>query len=342
MHQALFWKRQANSLVLCELCPRECKLSEGQLGACGVRKVVEGKLYAMTYAHPCSLAVDPVEKKPLFHFHPGEPIFSLATIGCNLFCSFCQNWQISKRKWDVKKEEEEKYEENERGTEVSPAQIIKLAKERGCRLIAFTYTEPTIYYEYMLDIAKLAKKEGMECVIVSNGYINDEPLQKLIPFISAANIDLKGGKDFYKKVCKVPDHEPIKKTIIALKRGGVHVEVTTLIIPGENDTDKEIEERAMWLAKNAGKDTPLHFSAFHPDYKMQKKEETKKATLLRAKEIAKRHLDYVYIGNVAGVDNNTYCATCDELVIERTRYAGVSLLKNGACPKCKTALPGRF
>jgi len=336
MQEALFWKgRQANDgrqEVICELCPRLCVLKEGQLGGCGVRKVISGKLYAMTYAKPCAMHVDPVEKKPLFHFHPGESIFSLATIGCNLFCDFCQNWQISKGRWDSAHDE----------PEVPPKEIVRLAEDAGCRLIAFTYTEPTIFYEYMADIATLAKKKGMECAIVSNGYINEEPLRQLIPLISAANIDLKGSKEFYRKVCKVPDYEYIKRTIVALKKGGVHVEVTNLLIPGANDSDEEIEQLAKWLSENAGRDTPLHFSAFHPDYKMLGRESTPAKTLLKARAIAKKYLDYVYVGNVGGLDNHTYCPECNAVVIERKFYEGVPKLKDGKCQKCGHLVPGKF
>lgn len=328
---AQFWKKRGARIV-CELCPRRCVLSEGQLGACGVRKVVDGTLRALTYGRPCALNVDPVEKKPLFHFYPGEPIFSLATIGCNLFCDFCQNWQISTARADALVDEKV----------VSPAGIVRLAREAGCRLIAFTYTEPTIYYEYMLDIAKLAKKAGVECVIVSNGYINPAPLAKLSPLLSAANIDLKGGPDFYRRRSKVPDPQPILDTIIALKKAGVHVEVTTLLIPGENDGDEEVEERARWIAEHAGRETPYHLSAFHPDHKLRDKPATPPATLLRARDLARKHLAHVYLGNVFldPGENDTRCPACGALCIERPR--GILHLKNGCCPACGHRLSGRF
>ncbi len=331
MHEALHWKADGETIT-CELCPRLCVLKDEQIGACGVRQVRDGKLYAMTYAKPCAIHVDPVEKKPLYHFYPGEPILSLATIGCNLFCDFCQNWQISKERYDDMFDQEE----------VSPEKIIQMTKDAGCRLIAFTYTEPTVYYEYMLDIAKLAKKEGMECVIVSNGYISEKPLKELIPYISAANIDMKGTKEFYKKRCKVPDYEFIRKTILTLKGAGVHVEMTNLIIPEENDSDEEIEKMAQWVAENVGKDTPLHFSAFHPDYKMMDTPHTPPATLMKARKIAAKHVDYIYLGNITGADNDTICPKCGELCIERPVYGGTSHLKNGECPKCGLEINGRF
>ncbi len=332
MKEALFWKKRDDGSVVCELCPRRCVLREGQLGGCGTRGVKDGTLYALTYAKPCAIHVDPVEKKPLFHFYPGEPILSLATVGCNLFCDFCQNWEISKRRAEALGQEED----------VPPERIVALAEEAGCRLIAFTYTEPTVFYEYMLAIATLAKKRKMECAIVSNGYIEEAPLQKLIPLIAAANIDLKGSKEFYRKRCKVPDHERIKKTVVALKDGGVHVEITNLLIPGENDSDEEIERLAKWIAANVGKGTPLHFSAFHPDYKMLNAGSTPVRTLLRARGIAKRHLDFVYLGNVPGLENGTRCPGCDALLVDRSQHAGVSFLEDGRCPTCKRPLPGRF
>jgi len=332
MHEALFWKRRDKEHIVCELCPRRCVLKEEQVGACGVRQVKKGKLFAMTYGKPCAIHVDPVEKKPLFHFYPGEPILSIATIGCNLFCDFCQNWQISKeRRLELLDEQD-----------VSPKEIILLAKKAACRLIAFTYTEPTIYYEYMLDIAKLAKKEQMECVIVSNGYISEAPLKQLIPYLSAANIDLKGDKNFYRKRCKVPDYEFIKKNIKTLKAAGVHVELTNLMIPGENDSKEEIETLVRWVVENVGKDTPLHFSAFHPDYKMTETPPTPSKTLLQARKIAKEELDFVYLGNVSGVDNDTSCPGCGACCIERTSYQGKSRLKGNKCPECGKPIAGRF
>lgn len=336
MKRALFWTARKDatgaSEAICELCPRRCVLHEGQTGACGVRQVRDGKLFAMTYGKPCALHVDPVEKKPLFHFYPGERIFSLATIGCNLFCDFCQNWQISTAKLEELDDDEE----------MTPKEIIRLAKEAGCRLIAFTYTEPTVFYEYMLDIAKLAKKAKMECAIVSNGYIEEAPLRQLIPFISAANIDLKGSKEFYRKRCKVPDYDPIRRTIATLKAAGVHVEVTTLIIPGENDADGEVERRARWIAENVGKTTPLHLSAFRGEHKMRETPSTCAETLLTARDLSRKHLDFVYLGNVHGADNDTRCPGCGAVVIARPRYAGHPTLTNGRCPACSRELPGRF
>lgn len=331
MREAKYWRKRGEKVV-CELCPRFCVLGEGQIGACGVRQVRHGKLYALTFGRPCALHVDPVEKKPLFHFYPGEPILSLATIGCNLFCDFCQNWQISKA------------QVLDEGDEVAPDEIVRMAQRAGCRLIAFTYTEPTIYYEYMMAVARLAKKGGMECVIVSNGYINPAPLAELSRFISAANIDLKGSPEFYRRVSKVPDMEPILDTIIALKKAGVHLEITTLLIPGENDGEEEVAARARWIAEHVGVETPYHLSAFHPDYKMRDRPPTPPAALFRAREIARRFLKHVYLGNLLlpPGENDTYCPKCGARCIVRPRYEGKSLLHHGSCPACGYRLNGRF
>jgi len=332
MHKARYWQKRQDGSIVCELCPRLCVLNEGQAGGCGVRIVKDGTLWAASYGKPCAVHVDPVEKKPLYHFYPGESIFSLATIGCNLYCDFCQNWEISKARIERLRDEQT----------VPAEKIIELAEKAGCRLIAFTYTEPTVFFEYMIDIATAAKQRGMECAIVSNGYINEEPLQQLIPLISAANIDLKGPEAFYKKRCKVLDYERIKTTITSLKKSGVHIEITNLLIPNENDSDEEMEELARWVSENVGRDTPLHFSAFHPDYKLLQKESTPATTLLKARAIAQRHLDFIYLGNIADVENDTRCPNCATIVIKRTNYRGESLLKDGTCPLCGTVIAGRF
>ncbi len=337
MRPARFWTRRSEPVtkrqeIVCLLCPRRCVLGDGQVGACGARQAKDGTLFAMTYGKPCALHVDPVEKKPLFHFYPGEPILSLATIGCNLFCDFCQNWRISTARLASLADDET----------VEPKEIVRMAKKAGCRLIAFTYTEPTIYYEYMLAIGKLAKKSGMACVMVSNGYIEEEPLRELIPFLDAANIDLKGPASFYRRRCKVPDPEAVRRTIVALKGAGVHVEITTLLIPGENDAEEDIRKLVEWVADAVGRETPFHLSAFRPDYKLLGKEATQTKTLLRAREVARERLAFVYLGNVPGAENDTWCPECGARCIARPRYEGEILLKEGACPRCGRRLPGRF
>lgn len=298
---------------------------------CGVRQNKDGKLYSLVYARPCAIHVDPIEKKPLYHFIPGARAFSIATIGCNFFCGFCQNWQISKAGADnIEKEYDD----------VSPEKVVELCKKEKCNIISYTYTEPTIFYEYMLDIAKLAKKEGIKNTIVSNGYISEKPLMELCKFIDGANIDLKAfTPGFYMKVCK-GKLEPVLNTLKILKQEGVWLEITNLVVPGLNDDFKKIEEMCKWIAKELGKDTPLHFSRFHPDYKMTDGEATQMETLEKAKNIAEKYLDYVYIGNVAG-ESNTICPNCRSVNIRRSM---LSLIENklvkGKCFKCGNKIAG--
>jgi len=332
MKEALHYEKLNDKLVRCVLCPRQCVIKPGSLGSCRVRKNIDGKLFSLVYARPCAVHVDPVEKKPFYHLLPGEQAFSIATIGCNFFCEFCQNWQISKAELDAEIIEQE--------SELLPEQALKLCKRNECRIISYTYTEPTIFYEYMVDIARLAKKAGIKNTIVSNGYINEQPLRELCGYIAGANIDLKGfSEDFYSKSCK-GSLAPVLSTLKILKEEGVWLEITNLIVPGLNDDMKQIEDMCRWIAKELGKNVPLHFSRFHPDYKLTDAEPTPIATLEKAHEIAKKHLDYVYIGNVAG-ESNTYCPKCDALLIRRSMMSVLeNKLKQGKCPKCKHKIIG--
>jgi len=254
--KALYWKKE-NGKIRCNLCPQNCLISEEKVGFCGVRKNIKGKLISLVYAKPCSINLDPIEKKPLYHFLPGETALSIGTLGCNLKCVFCQNWEISRAN-------PEEYNLETK----TPKEIIELVKESKAKIIAYTYTEPTIFYEYMLDIAKLARKEGIKNVIVSNGFIQEKPLKELIKFIDAANIDLKAFDDnFYKKNC-LGRLGPILRTLKILKESGVWIEITNLIIPGKNDDMKKIEEMCKWIKNELGEDIPIHFSRFFPMYKL--------------------------------------------------------------------------
>lgn len=333
MKEALYYKKLKNNLVKCELCPRFCTIKPDNIGLCGVRENVKGKLYSLIYARPCAMHVDPIEKKPLFHFMPGARAFSIATIGCNFFCGFCQNWQISKADAGNM---EKKYEELE------PEKVIELCKENNCDIMSYTYTEPTIFYEYMLDIAKLARKQGIKNTIVSNGYINEEPLKELCKVIDGANIDLKAfTNEFYEKVCK-GTLEPVLNTLKILKTEGVWLEVTNLVVPGLNDDFKKIEEMCKWISKELGKDVPLHFSRFHPDYKMTDAEPTPMETLEKAKQIAEKYLDYVYVGNIGG-ESNTICPKCKAKVIQRNALGPAdNKLAKGKCPGCSEKISGVF
>jgi len=331
MKEALYYEKLEKNLVKCELCPWLCNILPDKRGMCGVRQNVDGKLYSLVYAKPCAVHVDPIEKKPLYHFMPGERAFSIATIGCNFFCGFCQNWQISKA--DAGSIEKE-YDE------LAPERIVEDCKKNNCKIISYTYTEPTIFYEYMLDIAKIAKKEGIKDTIVSNGYISEAPLRELCKYIDGANIDLKGFTDeFYGKVCK-GKLDPVLNTLKILKQEGVWLEITNLIVPGLNDDFKKIEEMCKWISKDLGKDVPLHFSRFHPDYKMTDGQATPMETLEKAKKIAEKYLDYVYIGNVDG-ESNTICPNCKSVNIRRSMLNLIeNKLVNGKCFKCGYKIAG--
>jgi pyruvate formate lyase activating enzyme len=289
LEECSFYEKFENSSVRCVLCPHNCIIKEGSAGVCNTRINIKGKLYSLTYGKPASISVDPIEKKPLFNFHAGEQILSVGTIGCNLKCKFCQNYDISQAK---------AIDFVEKIEFVSPEEIIEITKQKNLKLIAFTYNEPTVFYEYMIDIAKLAKQNKIECIIVSNGFINPGPLKKLCKYISAANIDLKSfNKDFYKKICSAK-LEPVLESLKILKKNNVHIEVTNLIIKGKNDSTEDIEKIAIWIKENLSEDTILHLSRAFPMYKMQDIIPTPISTLQRAKEICEKHLDFVYLGNI--------------------------------------------
>ncbi|MFH1189790.1 MAG: AmmeMemoRadiSam system radical SAM enzyme [Candidatus Omnitrophota bacterium] len=283
MKEALFYEKLDSRRVRCRLCPVECLITEGRRGSCGVRVNNGGVLYSEVYGKVASASLDPIEKKPLYHYHPGEHIFSIGTKGCNLHCAFCQNWEISQGS-------------NAGLEDIAAEEVVKRAKGSGSFGIAYTYNEPFIWYEFVLECAKLAKKSGLENVLVTNGYVNVGPLEEILPYIGAMNIDLKAfNEGFYAKLCGgklVSVLEVIKRAV-----KGCHVELTTLIIPGMNDSEEEIAREARWIRDNAGYETPLHLSRYFPCYKM-KLEPTPLATLERAREIAAESLKYVYLGNV--------------------------------------------
>ncbi len=331
MKEAKYYKKIEDKKVRCELCPRECIISDGKYGFCSARKNIEGKLYSMVYEKPIALNDDPIEKKPLFHFLPGTRAFSIGTVGCNLACLHCQNWEMSRAT-------PEQYPVES----VSPEKIVELAVASGCKSVSFTYNEPTVFYEYALDTAKLAKKAGFKTTFVSNGYINKEPLIELSKYLDGDNVDLKGfNPDFYKKVCSA-ELEPVLETLLTLKEKGVWLEITNLVIPGFNDNFKEIEDMCVWISKNLGKNVPLHFSRFFPMYKMTNVPDTPLQTLQKAYSIAKKHLDYVYVGNIVTEMENTYCPNCKKLLIERGGFFGVyqNNVIDGKCKFCNYEIAG--
>ena len=328
-----FYDKLDDKRVHCRLCPHNCFILDKGRGFCGARENRNGTLYTLVYARPVSLNIDPIEKKPLFHFLPSTTAFSVATAGCNLRCKFCQNWEISQAK-----------PEDVGYTYLEPAELIKKVKESGAPAIAYTYTEPTIFYEYMLETAQLAKKEGIRNVMHSCGYINEEPLRKLAKFLDAANIDLKGfSEEFYAKMTD-STLEPVLNTLKILKEEGVHIEITNLILPGLNDDPAMIRKMCVWIKENLGADTPFHFSRFFPMYKLLNLNPTPITSLERARAIALEcGLRYVYIGNAGGghTAENTYCPRCGKVVIERKGYfIAQNNIVDGKCKFCGESIKG--
>jgi len=315
--EALFYQKQENDSIQCNLCPHICKIIDKKRGLCGVRENRNGKLYSLVYNKSCSLSIDPIEKKPLYHFYPGTKTFSLATVGCNFFCKGCQNWSISR---GVPKKHSE---------EVSPEQIINMCIERECKIISYTYTEPTVYFEYMLEIAKLARKQGIKNTIVSNGFINQPPLRELSKYLDAANIDLKAFNDnFYKEYCKARIG-PVLDTLKLLKEKEIWLEITNLLITDLNDNKDEFEQMCVWIKKELGQGVPLHISRFFPHYKCEVPP-TPESILNDAVAIAKKHLDYVYLGNIF-TDSNTYCPKCKKILIQRMSKIVTNSISKNAC-----------
>lgn len=313
----MYYKKLNKNYVNCRLCPHYCTIADGDTGICRVRKNEKGILYTLNYGKISGHGYDPIEKKPLYHFYPASIIFSIGSFGCNLACDFCQNYQT------VYDSSYAKFIEAE--------EIISLSQKNNSIGIAFTYNEPSIWYEYVLDIAKKAKEKGLKNVLVTNGYINEEPLKALIPYIDAMNIDLKAIKDpFYKNICK-GSLEPVLNTIeIASKN--THVEVTNLLIEGANSQLEELEELGKRLA-SINKRTPLHLSRYFPAYKM-KLPATSIEILLRAKEILNKYLDYIYVGNVFGMDNGTYCPNCNYKLVDRNIWTRIIGIENAKCINC--------
>lgn len=332
LKKALFWVKLATGKLQCQLCPRRCVLGENQSGFCRARKNINGELYTLTYGQPVALHSDPIEKKPLFHVYPGTKSFSIATAGCNLRCKFCQNWEISQADPGSVKV-----------AYVPPQEIINRARQNKCETIAFTYTEPTIFYEYMLDVAKLAKKQGIPCVMHSSGFINEAPLRELAKYITAANIDLKGFNDkYYSSFCE-GKLENVLNTLKVLKQEGVWVEVTNLVIPSANDSPEDLLKLSQWVKDNLGEDTPVHFSRFFPMYKLIDLSPTPVSSLILARDIAKRvGLKYVYVGNIPQhLGEDTICPVCSKLLIKRVGYTVLeNNIINGKCRFCSAKISG--
>ena len=331
MHEALWWEPGENGRVVCTLCPRNCKIPEGQPGFCFIRANVGGKLRSLAYGRPVAVHVDPIEKKPLFHFLPGSMIFSMGTAGCNLGCMFCQNWSMSKSRSDL-----------DRSGELDPRSVVAGAIQHGCPSIAFTYNEPTIWGEYVIDVAREARAAGLRTVMVTNGYIEKGPLHDIYEHIDAANVDLKAHTEgFYSRVT-LSHLGPVLEALVEMRRVmGVWVEVTNLMIPGLNDDPGETARLATWILENLGPDVPLHFTCFHPDFKMTDRPATPRATVARARAIARQAgLRFVYEGNVLSEGNDTFCPSCGCRLIHRSWHNVVeNRVLDGRCPDCHEAIP---
>ena len=331
-----YWHRVDDLRVQCDVCPRLCKLQEGQRGMCFVRACENGQVVLTTYGRSSGFCVDPIEKKPLNHYLPGTPILSFGTAGCNLSCKFCQNWDISKSR-----------EVDTLADAASPETIARAAQQLGCRSVAFTYNDPVIFMEYAIDVAQACHALGIKAVSVTAGYMCDEPRRELYKYMDAANVDLKAfTEEFYKQIT-IGHLQPVLDTLEYLKHETkVWFEITTLLIPGENDSEKEIEELTQWVMEHLGPDVPLHFTAFHPDFKMLDKPPTPPATLTMARRIAvKNGLRYAYTGNVHDEEGgSTYCHQCGSKLIGRDWYVMTAwnLTDDGRCKACGTACAGAF
>ena len=333
-HPTSHWHALDDGRVQCDICPRACKLRDGQRGLCFVRAREGGEIVLTTYGRSSGYCIDPIEKKPLNHFLPGTPVLSFGTAGCNLACKFCQNWDISKsREMDTLMDQ------------ASPEAIAEAAVRLGCRSVAFTYNDPTVFHEYAIDVAQACRERGIHSVAVTAGYVCPEPRAEFYRHMDAANVDLKAFSErFYHEVCAA-HLEPVLDTLVYLRHEtDVWFEVTTLLIPGENDSDQEIEAMTEWVVEHLGADVPMHFTAFHPDWKMMDKPPTPPATLARAREIALRNgVRYAYTGNVHDeAGGSTYCHACGETLIGRDWYVLTdwNLTEDGACRSCGTPCPG--
>ncbi len=331
-----YWHKLDDGRVQCDLCPRECKLHEGQQGLCFVRANKNNQIVLTTYGRSSGFCVDPIEKKPLNHFLPGTPVLSFGTAGCNLACKFCQNWDMSKsREMDILADQ------------ASPEKIARVAKELGCRSVAYTYNDPVIFMEYAIDIAKACHEQDIKSVAVTAGYISEEPRKEFFKYMDAANVDLKAfTEDFYFKL--TGGHlQTVLDTLVYLKQEtDVWVELTTLLIPGKNDSDEEINEMTRWVVKHLGADVPMHFTAFHPSWKMMDVPPTPPSTLTRARQIALDNgVQYAYTGNVHDKDGeSTYCHNCGSRLIGRDWYvlSEWNLDEKGCCKNCGTPCAGVF
>ncbi|HET7732670.1 MAG TPA: AmmeMemoRadiSam system radical SAM enzyme [Paludibacter sp.] len=329
---ASFQEVLSNKVIRCHICPHNCLIHENKTGLCHTRINIGGELYTTAYGNPCSVSMDPIEKKPLFHFFPASKIYSLATAGCNFRCLNCQNWQISQTS-----------PQEIDHADLMPEELVHQALRHGSDMIAFTYTEPTVFYEYMFDTAKAARAKGIKTVLISNGFINPAPLLQLCPYLSAANIDLKCFSDEVYRRLAGGRLQPVLDTLKTLRENGVWLEITNLVIPGYSDSPEMMKDMCEWLVGNGFASTPLHFSRFFPTFNLPDVPPTDKNVLIKAKEIAQNSgMKYVYIGNLPGLhEENTYCPSCKKMLVERVGFAVTeNNIRNGKCSFCGETIEG--
>ncbi len=332
LHEAILYEEIENGKVRCNLCGRRCIINDGNKGFCSVRKNEGGKLYSLVHGKAISACADPIGKKPLAHFHPGSLVMSIATVGCNFRCQFCDNWIISQDK-EIK------------GRDFPPEEVVRAARENDCQGISYTYTEPTVFFEYAYDTAKLAHQVGFFNTFVTNGYMTPESIRKIAPYLDAATVDFKGGgePEFYRDFSAVTSVKPIYECLTEMKRNEIHIEITNLVVPKKGDSKQAIKQLAAWIKDALGKDTPFHLLRFHPDYQLTTIPSTSVETLEKAYDTVKETgLNYVYIGNLPGHPyENTYCPNCNELVIKRFSYEITkwNLTKDMRCPACSHQIP---
>jgi len=332
--EGFFYTKLDNKVVMCGICPNRCLLSPGDRSVCRSRVNMDGTLYSLTYGNPCSMNVDPIEKKPLFHFKPRSKAFSIATTGCNFRCLNCQNWEISQAK-----------PHEVRHHELFPADVIKTAQRTECESIAYTYSEATTFFEYMIDTAQLARDNKISNLWISNGYINQKPLLKLCSVLDAANVNLKSFSDAIYRKLNGGRLQPVLNTFKTLHQQGVHFEMTNLVVPGYADDTEMVKRMCRWILTNLGPDYPLHFLRFFPRYKLDRLPSTPISTLVRFRKLAMAEgIHYVYVGNASYPEgNNTYCHNCKKLLIERIGYFIPTYnLDGNRCKYCRTVIPGRW
>jgi pyruvate formate lyase activating enzyme len=331
--EARYWEKLPEKRIRCTLCPNECRVADLERGSCGVRENRDGAYRTLVYGNPCAVHIDPVEKKPLFHYMPGAQAFSLATAGCNFACRFCQNWEISQKR-----------PEQVRSQNFPPEAVVAAARSNGCRLVAHTYTEPVVSFEYMLDCAVLGRRQNIPGVMISNGYIKPEPMRELCRHLGAVKIDLKSFRDtFYREQCS-GRLAPVLETLKLIKASGVWLEIVVLLIPTLNDSQSETVDMCRWIFRELGPDVPLHFTRFYPTFQIRNLPPTPPSTLEKARQIAlEAGIHYVYIGNLLSEAENTRCHSCHALLIRRQMFSSeiVGMEKN-RCRACNTVIPGVF